>query len=93
MATTRGDDFAYLTTRPAAPAADGGKLYEVGVIGHGPARQDLADRVAGEVRTWDRDYRHRSVEFELPGIPAVGDPATGRFVLDRPAHPITVTWR
>ncbi|GHJ54463.1 hypothetical protein Nm8I071_37700 [Nonomuraea sp. TT08I-71] len=36
MATTRGQDLAYLTSRPATAATDGGKLYEVGVIGHGP---------------------------------------------------------
>jgi protein-L-isoaspartate(D-aspartate) O-methyltransferase len=93
MATTHGSDLAYLTTRPAPPAADGGKLYEVGVVGHGPAGQDLADRVAGEVRTWATGYRDRSVEFELPGKPTLGDPAAGRFVLDRPTHPITVTWQ
>jgi protein-L-isoaspartate(D-aspartate) O-methyltransferase len=93
MATTRGGDLAYLTTRLAPPAdGGGGKLYEVGVIGHGPAGQDLADLVAGEVRTWDKDYRDRNVEFELPGKPAVSDRAMGRFVLDRPTHPITITW-
>jgi protein-L-isoaspartate(D-aspartate) O-methyltransferase len=93
MATARGRDLAYLTTRPAPPAEGGGKLYEVGVIGHGPAGQELAHEAAREVRTWDKDYRHRSVQFELPDNPATSDPASGRFVLDRPAHPITITWQ
>jgi protein-L-isoaspartate(D-aspartate) O-methyltransferase len=93
MATTRGRDLAYLTTRPAPPAEGGGKLYEVGVIGHGPAGQELAHEAAEEVRTWDKEYRHRSVQFELPDNPATSDPASGRFVLDRPAHPITITWQ
>ena len=93
MATVRGRDLAYLTTRPAPAAADGGKLYEVGVIGHGSAGQELAHEVAAEVRIWDKDYRHRSVQFEMPDNPASSDPASGRFVLDRPAHPITITWQ
>jgi protein-L-isoaspartate(D-aspartate) O-methyltransferase len=93
MATVRGRDLAYLTTRPAPVAANGGKLYEVGVIGQGPASQDLAHEVATEVRIWDEGYRDRSVRFELPDNPASCDPASGRFVLDRPSRPITVTWQ
>jgi protein-L-isoaspartate(D-aspartate) O-methyltransferase len=48
-------------------------------------------RTEAEVRTWDTGYRDRSLQFELPGKPAVSAPATGRFVLDRPTHPITIT--
>lgn len=92
MATTSGSTLAYLTTRPAPPAEDGGKLYEVGVITHGPTRRDLALRVAHEIHTWDTHYRHRSVRFEMPAAPVAPDPSTGRFVLDRPHHPITVIW-
>jgi protein-L-isoaspartate(D-aspartate) O-methyltransferase len=93
MATTSGQNLAYLTTRPAPPASDGGKLYEVGVKGHGPAGKDLIDRVAEEVRTWNGRYRDRRAEFGLPAAPATPDPAAGRFVLDRRAHPITITWQ
>ncbi len=40
MATVRGSDLAYLTTRPAPHAPDGSKLYEVGVVGlRGRVRQ------------------------------------------------------
>ncbi|WP_143219906.1 methyltransferase, FxLD system [Actinomadura sp. CNU-125] len=92
MATVRGRDLAYLTIRPAPPAPDGGKLYEVGAIGHGPSAQDLVDRVIAEVRTWDEEYRNRDVRFELPDTPAVADPAAGRFVLERAHRPITVIW-
>ncbi|MGW3810999.1 hypothetical protein [Micromonospora sp. NPDC005113] len=70
MATTRGADIAYLTIRPAPAAADGGKLYEVGVIGHGPSRQDLVEHVTDEIRTWDSGYRFRTVRFEIPDAPA-----------------------
>jgi protein-L-isoaspartate(D-aspartate) O-methyltransferase len=93
MATTCGPDLAYLTTRPAPPAADGGgKLHEVGVIGHGPGSQHLVQQVSQEIRTWDEGYRTRAVRFEMPDTPATADPATGRFVLHRPHHPITVIW-
>jgi len=92
MATVRGSDLAYLTTRPAPPAPDGSKLYEVGVVGHGPASMELAHQVAGEIRRWDKTYRTRTVQFEIPDTPAASDRASSRFVLDRPVHPITVTW-
>ncbi|SBT40507.1 methyltransferase, FxLD system [Micromonospora narathiwatensis] len=93
MATTRGADLAYLTIRPAPPAADGGKLYEVGVIGHGPGGKDLAQHVSEEIRIWNADYRSRTVRFEIPDAPVAADPSIGRFILSRPHHPITVTWR
>ncbi|MFE9187937.1 methyltransferase, FxLD system [Micromonospora haikouensis] len=93
MATTCGPDLAYLTIRPAPPAADGGKRYEVGVIGHGPSGKDLAQQVADEARLWDTDYRARTVRFEIPDAPAGENPSAGRFVLPRPHHPITVTWQ
>ncbi|MDT0378413.1 methyltransferase, FxLD system [Streptomyces sp. DSM 42041] len=73
MATTSGETLAYLTTRPAPRAADGGKLYEVGVIGHGPAAKDLAGETAEHVRTWNKDYRSHSVRFEIPDT---AEPAT-----------------
>lgn len=92
MATARGRDLGYLTVRPAPPAAEGGKLYEVGVIGHGPAGATLAEHVAERVRTWDQDYRARSIRFEILDTPTTADPAAGRFVLARPHHPITVIW-
>jgi protein-L-isoaspartate(D-aspartate) O-methyltransferase len=92
MATTSGRDLVYLTIRPAPPAAHGRKLYEVGVIGHGATSQSLAHQVAEEVLTWDTQYRDRSVRFEMPDAPETADPGAGRFVLDRPHHPITVIW-
>ncbi len=92
MATVDDRDLAYLTIRPAPPSADGGKLYEVGVIGHGPNSHRLADQVSEEIRNWDTHYRARTVHFELQDTTAPADPAAGRFVLDRPQHPITITW-
>ncbi|MCW2948945.1 MAG: L-isoaspartate O-methyltransferase [Actinoallomurus sp.] len=91
MTTTRNHDLAYLTLRPAPPV-DGEKRYEVGVIGHGPTSSALAQEMAEQVRTWDAHYRTRTVRFEIPDAPATLDSAAGRFVLDRPHHPITVIW-
>ncbi|MET8090793.1 methyltransferase, FxLD system [Micromonospora sp. NPDC005220] len=93
MATTRGQDLAYLTLRPAPPTPDGGKVYEVGVIGHGPGGKDLAQQVSEEISLWDADYRSRDVRFEVPDVPGNADPSVGRFVLPRPHHPITVAWQ
>ncbi|MEU8045699.1 methyltransferase, FxLD system [Micromonospora echinofusca] len=93
MATTRGADLAYLTLRPAPPAADGGKLYEVGVIGHGPSGEGLAQHVADEIRVWGAQYRSRTVHLEIPDSPTEANPSAGRFLLPRPHHPITVTWQ
>lgn len=93
MATTRGANSAYLTIRPAPQAPDGGKLYEVGVIGHGPSGKDLAQHVTDEIRVWDAGYRSRTVHFEIHDAPAEPSPSAGRFVLPRPHHPITVIWQ
>ncbi|MDH6709207.1 protein-L-isoaspartate(D-aspartate) O-methyltransferase [Kitasatospora sp. MAA19] len=92
MATIHADSLAYLTLRPGEPDADGRKTYETGAIGHGPAGELLADLVAEEIRTWNAGFRGRTLRFELPDNPATADPGAGRFVLDRPNHPITVIW-
>ncbi|OHV58751.1 methyltransferase, FxLD system [Pseudofrankia sp. BMG5.36] len=92
MATTHGADLAYFTLRPAPPASDGEKLYEIGLIGHGPTGDQLAHRVADETRTWDTNQRGRTACFEIPDTPESTDPAAGRYVLDRPQRPITVIW-
>ncbi|MEU4472448.1 methyltransferase, FxLD system [Micromonospora sp. NPDC023888] len=93
MATTRDADFAYLTTRPTPARPGGSRLYEVGVIGHGPNGRDLAYQVSEEIRTWNATYRSRTVRFEIPDAPVEADASVGRFVLARPHHPITVTWQ
>ncbi|GAA1414337.1 methyltransferase, FxLD system [Catellatospora coxensis] len=92
MATIRGTNLAYLTVRPATPESDGGRSYEVGAIGHGPAGEALASDVAEQVRVWDEQHRAKTVRFEIPDGAADAEPAAGRFVLHRPQHPIVVIW-
>ncbi|MER8188508.1 methyltransferase, FxLD system [Kitasatospora sp. NPDC094015] len=92
MATVDGGSLAYLTIRPGEPTTDGRKTYETGVIGHGPAGAALADLVAEQIRVWNTGFRDRTLRIELPDTAATADSATGRFVLHRPNHPITVSW-
>jgi protein-L-isoaspartate(D-aspartate) O-methyltransferase len=91
MATAEHGSIAYLTLRPTQPAGDLGRGYEVGVIGHGPAAGELAGRVAEHIRTWDRDYRGRSVEFEILTTEAT-QPADGQVVIPTPHDRLLVTW-
>ncbi|KOX17116.1 ubiquinone biosynthesis methyltransferase UbiE [Nocardiopsis sp. NRRL B-16309] len=54
-----GRGLAYLTARRVP---DEKNLWEFGVIGHGEAGQRLAERMAAEIRAWDRAV---DVSFEL----------------------------
>ncbi|MEU0403304.1 methyltransferase, FxLD system [Streptomyces sp. NPDC006197] len=73
---------------------EGGKLWEFGVIGHGPGSEELAARVAGAVRTWDREYRGREATFQLLPLDAtVPRRSHGLFVLDTPLNRIVVDWQ
>ncbi|MFB7270638.1 methyltransferase, FxLD system [Streptomyces sp. NPDC056244] len=73
---------------------EGGKLWEFGVIGHGPGSDVLAVKVADAIRTWDRDYRGREATFELQALdtPAVEE-RPGRFVIDNSLNRVIVDWQ
>ncbi|WP_422647558.1 methyltransferase, FxLD system [Actinoalloteichus caeruleus] len=93
MATTTADgSLAYLTLRPADPGPDGGRRYEVGVLGHGPSGQDLAEHVGSEITTWDQGFRSCPVRFAIPDASPQPSSTPGRVVLERPTRPMTVTW-
>lgn len=93
MATVSGSTLAYLTTRPTTPATGHPQLYEVGVISHGPQRNQLAAQVATEIRLWDHHYRTRPVSIALPHNPPAADPDVGVFVLRCASRPISITWQ
>ncbi|MCY0932100.1 methyltransferase, FxLD system [Streptomyces sp. H27-H1] len=73
---------------------EGGKLWEFGVIGHGPGAEDLAARVVEAMQTWDREYRCRQATFEIQALdgPAIEE-QPGRFTLTTPLNRIIVDWQ
>ncbi|MGI5456066.1 methyltransferase, FxLD system [Streptomyces sp. CA-249302] len=73
---------------------EGDKLWEFGVIGHGPGSDELAAKVADAIRTWDREYRDREATFEIQPLdtPAI-EQRPGLFALDTPLNRIVVDWR
>jgi protein-L-isoaspartate(D-aspartate) O-methyltransferase len=91
MATTEGGNLAYLTLRPAQPAGGTGRRYEVGVTGHGPVGGNLADRVAEQIRSWDRDYRTRAVNFEV-ALATAPEPATATLTITTPHNRLLISW-
>ncbi|MFI5831956.1 methyltransferase, FxLD system [Streptomyces sp. NPDC051578] len=73
---------------------EGGKLWEFGVIGHGPGSEELATQVAEAMQTWDRGYRGRKATFEIQALdaPAIQE-QPGRFAIDTPLNRIVVAWQ
>ncbi|MER5969452.1 methyltransferase, FxLD system [Streptomyces sp. NPDC002055] len=73
---------------------EGEKLWEFGVIGHGPGSDELASKVADAIRTWDRGFRDREAAFEILPLdaPAV-EQRPGVFLLDTPLNRVLVTWQ
>lgn len=73
---------------------EGGKLWEFGVIGHGPGSDELAAKVADAIRTWDREYRSREATFEIQPLDAPSiERRPGLFALDTPLNRIVVDWQ
>ncbi|WP_406377788.1 methyltransferase, FxLD system [[Kitasatospora] papulosa] len=84
----------YLARRPSEQKTpEGDKLWEFGVIGHGPGSDELAAKVAEAVRAWDREYRGRVAAFEILPLDAPADEQPGVFVLDTPLNRVRVTWQ
>ncbi|MEX2985700.1 methyltransferase, FxLD system [Streptomyces sp. C36] len=84
----------YLARRLAdRTTPEGDKLWEFGVIGHGPGGEELAATVADAVQTWDHHYRNREATFEIQDLdaPAI-EPRPGRFTLETPLNRIVVDW-
>lgn len=91
MAVPADDGIAYLTWRTIGHTEDGGKIVEVGVIGHGTTGAELVDRIAAEIRTWDAHHRSRTCWFELAPT-GTEIPAADRFILGRPHQPVAISW-
>jgi protein-L-isoaspartate(D-aspartate) O-methyltransferase len=56
FALADGSSLAYLA-RPR-PLGDERTAFELGACGHGPRGAELAERLAGHIRAWDREHRH-----------------------------------
>jgi protein-L-isoaspartate(D-aspartate) O-methyltransferase len=89
-----GDSIAY-RARPR-PLDEQRTVFEAGAYGHGPNSAVLAERLAGQIRAWDRQRREGALplltvhpastaEDELPDGP-------GRLVLRKRHTTIVLTW-
>ncbi|WP_431954179.1 methyltransferase, FxLD system [Actinacidiphila sp. bgisy167] len=88
--------LTYLTRRLSEQRTpDGGKLWEFGVVGHGPGADELAARITDSMRTWDRDHRGSEARFELLPLDAAApvETAPGRFTVDTPLNRIVIDWQ
>ncbi|MFE5191716.1 methyltransferase, FxLD system [Streptomyces sp. NPDC056628] len=85
----------YLARRPSKKKTpEGDKLWEFGVIGHGPGSDELAAKVADTIRTWDCDYRDSEATFEIQPLDAPEiEQRPGLFALDTPLNRIVVAWQ
>jgi protein-L-isoaspartate(D-aspartate) O-methyltransferase len=57
-ALASGGTLAYLTRRPTDAADKEETAFEFGAYAHGPRGAELAERLAGQLRVWDRHHRH-----------------------------------
>jgi protein-L-isoaspartate(D-aspartate) O-methyltransferase len=75
------------------PADVEGTAFEFGAYGHGPRGAELAERLAGHIRTWDRDHRHGPgpvLAVYPAGTPAIDLP--GGSVLTRRHSTVVLSW-
>lgn len=89
-----GDSIAY-RARPR-PLDDQRTVFEAGAYGHGPHGAALAERLAGQIRAWDRQRRTGAVPL-LTVHPASTaeeerNAAPGRLVLRKRHTTIVLTW-
>ena len=94
MAALGSDSLAYLTMREGTD--QDGDYWEIGVIGHGPDGESLADQVVNEIRVWGRhggngagNPTFRMATGDMRSALAVD---SSRFVIDKPASRLAVDW-
>jgi protein-L-isoaspartate(D-aspartate) O-methyltransferase len=83
FALADGGSLAYLA-RPR-PVDDERTAFEFGACGHGPRGAELAERMAGQLRAWDREHRHGpgpDLAVHPAGTPA-SDLPPGRVIRKR----------
>ncbi|OLT26886.1 methyltransferase, FxLD system [Nocardiopsis sp. CNR-923] len=85
-ATERG--LAYLTLRPVEGQQG---RHELGVIGHAPAGQKLAEQMADQVVAWE-PHRDDDISFSLHFAPVIASSSDTRRVLEREHSTLVVAW-
>ncbi|MFJ8980145.1 methyltransferase, FxLD system [Streptomyces sp. NPDC102282] len=94
MAALAGGSLAYLTIREGED--EKGRYWEIGVIGHGEAGADVAERVVSEIRAWDASGGNKAPEpvFRM-AVAGARDRLTAddaRFIIDKPFSRLVVDW-
>jgi protein-L-isoaspartate(D-aspartate) O-methyltransferase len=81
-AIVEGGSLAYLTKPRPVDDPDGGRRYELGATGHGPAAVQLAERLVAQIRRFDRDRTAQPVITAYPAATADEDLPAG-VVIDK----------
>jgi protein-L-isoaspartate(D-aspartate) O-methyltransferase len=90
-ALASGGSLAYCAG--VRPVDEDRTAFEFGAYGHGPAGAELAGRLAGHIRAWDRDHRTGSgpvLTVHPAGTPADGLPSG--YVLNKRHSTIVLSW-
>lgn len=83
-----GGNFAYRTVR----STEDPDRFELGVIGHGPGAQEMADRMVEQIQVWDRKHRSHHAHIEVyPADTPDGRLPAGR-VINRRHTRVAITW-
>ncbi|PSK89904.1 protein-L-isoaspartate(D-aspartate) O-methyltransferase [Murinocardiopsis flavida] len=88
-ALAEGASLSYFTYRRLT--GDGPARAELGAIGHGPAGDDLAERICNQIRVWDQD---RSAVPTVEAVPSgTSDEQLPRgFVVDKRHSRLVLNW-
>lgn len=89
-AVVEENSLAYLTLRGPEPDATE-RRWELGAIGHGPRRTQLAERMCEQIRAWDRNRADQPVITAYPAGAPVGELANGQ-VIDKQFTRLVVTF-
>lgn len=82
------DSLAYLTLRAQEGQRDG---FEIGVIGHGPGREELSARLVAAVSRFDREARHAGEPVVRAYIRGRGDfPTADSVTVNKPSSRLVI---
>jgi protein-L-isoaspartate(D-aspartate) O-methyltransferase len=82
-ALAESGSLAYFTLRRPGENGRDAPRWELGAVGHGPAGPQLADRLCGEIRAWNRDRAAQPVITAYPARAAAGKCAAGLTIEKR----------